>query len=337
MKSSKVRRFIATAMAAVMMFGSALNVSAAPSTGPTTVSGNGSSTGHVNRTILNMQWPTYNNEFDYVFDAERLIKEAGKYKAATVDFAEGVSDNGVYFNNNSKFDKSSAGLEVVNKSSVSVDVTVKAVPTVSEGSTMVAFASTKDALATEKTTPTMYMALSISGDEVVMTADEGAEKTKTISGCAANFELTSNADGSFTYAAKATVDDTLWQKTTVSLNGAGNTVENASGYTAPKITVTWSYKKTGMTSAVAYGNWSDGTLWLGKNSSTGFSSSSLTVEASVDGVDFVELSSSQFSINDAKWVSTNWANIQTALGGSSVESFKAIRITDGNTEYTYVQ
>lgn len=83
-----------------------------------------------------------------------------------------------------------------------------------------------------------------------------------------------------------------------------------------------------------YGTWSGSTLWIAKDSSNGFSSSNVTVEVSDGGTTYVTLSADKYSLNDANWISTTWANITSALGAEPSGTVY-VRITDGTTRYTF--
>lgn len=269
------------------------------------------------------------------------------------------------------YDNSSKAVAFSGMNSVDVDVSVTASVTASAGGKDIALVADEDALAAA-TTPALLMQLRVGSDpnaaseasdgdgttesmaDIKAITSTGATAKATIAGKPDNFKAETE-NGKFVYKVRTNTDTDNggtaldpWDSTTVQLIGKTNEAQipaGAGAMTAPTIELTWSVDKTPTTpptppaptytEASAHGNWSKGTLWLAKDASTGFSSSSLTVEVSDGGENYTVLASDKYAINDANWVSTTWANISGALGGT-LSGTAYVRITDGTTRYTFV-
>ena len=237
-----LKNVVTLTLAAAMVLGSTMTAFA--DGGGTT--GTGSSTGHVNTEILNVVYPTIDGDatpFAYIMDSERLIRTTGKYKNASVTLTPNEdSDTGVYFTTStSTFNNTSTALNVVNKSSMAVDVSATVKASVESGSTMVDLAESSDVSSTDLE---LYLGLKVGDDEKAVTADDGGvTATATVAGCPENYEYTSLDTGLYSYAMKDTADDTKWAKTTISMTGAVSAVDNTDSKAAPTLAVTWTAAK----------------------------------------------------------------------------------------------
>jgi len=96
----------------------------------------------------------------------------------------------------------------------------------------------------------------------------------------------------------------------------------------------YGYQKENFTDTTASGNWSGSDLWLSKDGTDGFSTTGLKVEVSDGGTTYKTLTADQYTVNEAGWVSTTWANIVAGIG-SEPSGHAFIRITDGTTRYVF--
>jgi hypothetical protein len=250
MKNSKVRRIIATAMASIMVLGSSMSVFAEDAVSGNTagVSGNGTSTGHVDRAIVNVAWPVEvanDTTFDYIMDAEGLVRETASINAVHVTIPDEADDTGVYFGTatDATYANYSAAKEVKNKSSISLNISATAVPSVSEG-TMVALAGSQADIEAEGDTPILLLELAVGDKKGSISTNKGVTVTKTVSGCSANYAVKNTTGTTYVYEMIDSPDDTKWATASISLNGATRKVKDVGSVKAPKITVTWSYAKT---------------------------------------------------------------------------------------------
>ena len=235
---SKMKRAVAIALAAAMTMGSTLTVSAADTTGSGETHGSGENEGHVEKEVINVVLPTMPEEgspFDYVTDPERLIKATAGARYEDYTFPEADSDTGVYFRVGEKeFSNTSKTLQVINKSSCDVTVTVTAGVTA---------AGDKDLkLATSSTTSAdnpLYLNLKVGTTDTTI-AETGTPVPKTIAGSPSNFEVQYTADG-YQYVTKE--DAAYWQALNFSLNGAVFEGVVEADTTAPTVDVTWAFAK----------------------------------------------------------------------------------------------
>ena len=256
-----------------------------------------------------------------------MIDLAGSLKDGTT-----VTKNaeGVYFKQkDGTYASSSEAIEFEGKNSIDVDVSVAAEVIASAEGKDIGLVSDDTAL-TAATTPALLMTLKV-GDATQAITSTGATAKATLAGKQDNFVVKSES-GEFKYVAK---DDAAgWEKTSVQLSGKTNEVDVPSDMTAPTIQLTWTIEKhMAYTDETGYGNWS-GDLWLGKDSSTGFDSSSLTVEVSDGGTTYVPVASDKYTMDSNNWVSISWANITEALGGEPSGTVY-VRVTDGTTRYIF--
>lgn len=331
----KNKKFIALILSAAMVFGSSMAVFAADG-----ADSEGTIFDHVNKDVIDVTLPTdqaVQDVFDYYVDPEGLIKSAG----TLADGATTVSgnDDGVYFKNsvsggNAGYSSSSDEVKFEGKNSVDVDVTVAVTVTATDAAKDIALVADQDAL-DAATGPALLMTLKVGSDSAVITS-AGATAKETVAGVPDNFEVKGNGS-EYVYGQKGS-GLAPWNSTTVQLSGKTNSKDvptGAGAMTVPKITLTWTVSKSGSsTQKTAYGRWTGSTVWIGVDAETGFSASNLTVEVSDGGTTYKTLATNLYSVNEANWVSTNWANIVTGLGGDPSGTV-FIRITDGTTQYVF--
>lgn len=253
----KMKKGIAVALTATMVFGSSLTALASD-TGTTpggsgNVSGSGTSEGHVNKEKLNVVLPTIDTDankspFKYTMDPERLIQETEgeKYAEGTI-FPAKDSDTGVYFlTGENKYENTSKVLQVINKSSCDVKLTVKVKATATAGAKDITLATSATP---SSTAAELYLGLKVGEKDAatVVSANESTI-TKTISGSPANFE-TAVENNAYTYKEKA--DASSWKAINISLTGAVSNKDIASDTTAPTVDVTWEWAKKGDNDAAA--------------------------------------------------------------------------------------
>ena len=250
------KKIAAIILTGTMVMGSSVAVFAETETGAKSSNGTAASTGHIDTEIVNVVYPieVANTTFSYIMDSERLVRATSKYKSASVTLTPSEEDDtGVYFlTAENTYGNTSKALEVTNKSSVDVDVTAKVVATVEEGKTMVDLADSADV---SDTALELYLGLKVGDTETAVTDDEnGVTATASVEGYADNYVITSESNGSYTYAMKASPDDTKWSKTTISLTGAVSAVSNDDELVGPNVAVTWSAAKKATDAAPSIAN-----------------------------------------------------------------------------------
>lgn len=264
------RKAIASVLAVTMVLGSSIMSFAGdvtPSEGVsnnTTLTASGNFEGHVEKSVVNVTLPTVSaDNYNFIIDPEALIQQTDgkRYPNATFD----TNAKGVYFANgvNASTGKTEYGAtsvmpDVINKSSVSVNVTMSieltdlnpSIKTVSESAVDVG------------TDANLWLAVTDGTDkeEVVGTT---ASMTKTIAGTAGNYVVSWNeAAGEYQYVIKDNASDSSWAKAALGLTGACNTNGDwsASGLSeGSTVEVTWKYEEvgagvTGTASVVKYQN-----------------------------------------------------------------------------------
>lgn len=243
-----VKRVAAIVLAATMAMGSTLTVFAEPEsqdpapTSPVTsgsTEGAGENEGHVEKKSINVVLPTMpetGSPFDYITDPERLIQGTEGAKYTDAQFPAKNSDTGVYFKVGvNKYANTSKTLQVINKSSCDVAVTV-AIEAEQKSAKDLPLASSA---ATSKDTP-LYLAVNVGSTSHALSSTSTPVK-KVIAGNADNFEITYNSeDDEYAYTTKK--DAVNWKALQFNVTGAVSedaVVEDDT--TAPTVKVTWSY------------------------------------------------------------------------------------------------
>lgn len=237
MQRKKLARFTAMALAAIMTLGGAITAMASDATSGTTT-GEGTNEGHLDRQVVEVVLPTVSEgstPFAYTMDLERLIQETNGAKyAEDVTFPAKASDTGVYFNVSGNYANASEELEVTNKSSVSINLTVEVAA--SEAATDVTLVSSNSFTGDAAQ---LYLALKV-GDEAAtpVVAGDKVSSTITIAGIADNFMAGVDEDNNYVYA--PIESPAPWKTATFCMVGAASKA-SAEGLTAPTLTVTWRY------------------------------------------------------------------------------------------------
>lgn len=236
----KLRKLAALGLAATMVMGSSV-VTFAADTSKGSQTGTGKLEGTVDTEVFSVVLPTTDEStFKFTLDPEGLIKktENAAYSGAT--FGEGT----LFFQTDTnQYSDTSKELQVVNKSSVDVDVALKAEVTDAGGIELNA-----DKTFEGDTSASMYLAIKSGEDEVAVTSDAPAEYAATVKKAPDGaYEYKYNSDGQkYSYELKADADSTVdFKKLTFAITGAANVNGDWSKLTsaAPKITVTWDVKK----------------------------------------------------------------------------------------------
>lgn len=241
----KLKRIAALALAATMVMGCSITALADP-LGSGTTDGDGTSEGHVEKELINVVLPTIaagSTPFAYTMDPERLIQatEAAMYADGAI-FPEAESDTGVYFlTEENTYANESNTLQVINKSSCPITLTVNVGATASAGGKDIALATSSTVATTG--TPDLYLGLKVGNDTQVVSTT-AANVVKTIPGVESNFEIAvTENNGTKSYAYQQKASTTAWKAIDISMEGAVSNLDIASDTTAPKVTVTWSYDK----------------------------------------------------------------------------------------------
>lgn len=241
MQNSKMKKGLALALAASMVIGSSLTVFAEDTPGGQGgATGAGTSEGHVKKEVTNVVLPTDADTatFAYKMDPERLIQgtTAGKYEEGTV-FPEAASDTGVYFLVGDKqYANTSKTLQVINKSSCNIKLTVGVKST--ENTTNDITMATSSTVST--TAPELYLGLKVGNDTAKVVGATEVTTDKVIAGMASNFETAVENDA-YVYREKA--DATTWKAMNICMEGAVSEKEIAADTTAPNVAVTWKWVK----------------------------------------------------------------------------------------------
>ena len=264
-----MKKFVALALATTMVLGNSLTAFAEETnTGNST--GAGTSEGHVDKKATNVVLPTEvaNSTFAYTMDPERLIVETSHEKYGDAVEFPASNDTGVYFNNGPKggdgadkdnviYANTSKALDVVNKSSHSIDLTVKAEAVA--GNNDIPLVAQSDI--TDAEAASLYLGLKVgSAAAETVLADTAATKTVSIAGTVGNFKTAvKNVDGvkSYEYRALTLAEykalagnsektqaeyDATWAKTSFNLEGeVTRDLQITSSTTAPSVKVTWSW------------------------------------------------------------------------------------------------
>lgn len=237
MQRKKLARFTAVALAAIMTLGSAVTALASDVATSGSVSGNGTNEGHLDRQVVDVVLPVVSADstmFAYTMDLERLIQETNHEKYGSVTFPAADADTGVYFNVSGNYANTSESLTVINRSSVSVNLTVEV--EASDDTTDVTLVSSNSSLATTDEAQ-LYLALKVGTQETPVVAGDKVSSTVTMGGIASNFKV-GVISGNYVYQP---IDSPApWKTATFCLTGAASEA-SAEGLTAPTLTVTWRY------------------------------------------------------------------------------------------------
>lgn len=239
------KKILAAGLAVSMVMGSSVVAFAAEGSG----SGSGSLDVVEKSDVFDVVLPTDSGTtFDYILDPTGVIKatEAEKYGGAT--FADGAT---VFFANAATteggsvtYSATSDAIKAVNKSTMDVDITVKASVADVSGITM-ASSGTFDA---DDTSAGLYLALKDSdtnNSDTAVTAD-GVELTSTIAALDDAYE-TKYVDGKYVKQLKA--DATGFEEYSFQLTGTCNPKGEWAGLTEepPVVSVVWSIEDPTMT------------------------------------------------------------------------------------------
>lgn len=238
MKSFK--KIAAVTMAATMLLGSSLMVSAAgPSGGDT---GSGSYEGYVDETsVFSASIPTNAaNVFNFFVDPNKLLEETGYARLtgkSAADFEAGATLFFTRTGAEKEFGKDSDKVTAKNMSSYDVNIEVSATITGINGITM----SDSDTIGSDVQEPTLYLAIVHDSDTEAVSAEEGGLLSGTIAGTPDNFSIQYNAEkGKYEYAQVESVDDSTWATYDFYLTGAcGGTWTDAQAEATPTVELTW--------------------------------------------------------------------------------------------------
>lgn len=234
------KKITAITMAATMLLGSSLTVSAAGPTGGDT--GSGSYEGYVDETsVFSASIPTNAaNVFNFFVDPNGLLEETGYARLtgkSAADFEAGATLFFTRTGAEKEFGKDSDKVTAKNMSSYDVNIEVSATITGIDGITM----ADSDTIAPEEQNPTLYLAIVHDSDKEAVKAEEGGLLSGTIAGTPGNFEIQYNAEkGKYEYAQKAGVEDSTWATYDFYLTGAcGGTWTDAQAEATPTVELTW--------------------------------------------------------------------------------------------------
>lgn len=232
------KRILAVGLAASMVMGSSVVAFAAEGTG----TGSGSLDVVEKSDVFQVELPTDSGtSFNYILDPTGVIKEtdAAKYEGAT--FAENAT---VFFANAAtteggatSYSATSDAIKAVNKSTMDVQIKVKASVAAASGITM----SSTDTFDSADTTAGLYLALKDSDTNNADTAitTSGVELTSTIAALDDAYE-TKYVDGKYVKQLKA--DATGFEEYSFQLTGTCNPNGKWTGLTEtpPEVNVVWS-------------------------------------------------------------------------------------------------
>lgn len=234
------KKALAGMLATTMVLGMSMTALAATGseTGSGSTTGSGDFEGHVDKEIIAVTFPTDSTSvFNYKMDPEGLIATTDGAKHSGATFEPGAN---VYFQSaENTWTSESKKLEVVNKGTVSVDVTILA-QTDENNDVAMAASDTFTGNNAE-----LYLGLKVAdqAEVAVDTTDTAGKVTVGLKGNDANFEITTT-DSGYAYEEKSGVPDTAWNSFAFGLRGKCNPNGDYSktGLTASGVTVTWSYE-----------------------------------------------------------------------------------------------
>lgn len=232
------KKVLAVGLTASMVMGSSVAAFAAEGGG----TGSGSLDVVEQSDVFDVVLPTDSGTtFNYILDPTGVIKATNAEKYGGADFADGAT---VFFANAAEtegdpasYSATSDAIKAVNKSTMDVDITVKASVAAASGITM-ASSSTFDSA---DTTASLYLALKDSDTNNSDTAitEDGVELTSTIAALDGAYE-TKYEDGK--YIKKLKDDATGFEEYSFQLTGACNPKGEWAGLTEvpPTVDVVWS-------------------------------------------------------------------------------------------------
>ena len=290
------KRILAVGLAASMVMGSSVVAFAAEGTG----TGSGSLDVVEKSDVFQVQLPTDSGTmFNYILDPTGVIKatSAEKYSGAT--FGEGT----VFFANAAtteggatSYSATSDAIKAVNKSTMDVQIKVKASVAAASGITM----SSTDTFDSADTTAGLYLALKDSDTNNSNTAitTSGVELTSTIAALADAYE-TKYVDGK--YVKQLEADATGFKEYSFQLTGACNPKGKWTGLTEtpPTVNVVWSI--------------ADPTAPVGPqvtvSTSGAISITGLTAEQNYTSSDITAPNGSTYdsNVNPIDWNTDNWS------------------------------
>lgn len=250
------KRFMAFVMTGVLLASpvSPIVASAAEVTGSETMtapaSGNAVASGEVEdfvkTDVFKVVLPTSaDSTFKFVMDPQGLINKTNAAAKTSGDVY--ASGDTIYFQTASgNYTNTSKAVQVLNRGTVEVDVTVEATLVSGDGITMAASGDYSDAT---NTTPSLYLALiEVSGNAAVATdvldSTDGAKLTKTLAAASGDLYEYTYASGNYKYDLKPAVasgDSTIFPHYEFALTGACNPNADWSTLTgaAPSVKVVW--------------------------------------------------------------------------------------------------
>ena len=310
MNKKFLKRMVAFAMAATLVLGNgALAFAAGDASGTGGATGTGSQEGHVDKKVVSVTLPANTTStYNYKVDPERLVPTASgplrtSYTGAT--FTDDAKVYGVYFASSSAastvYKNESETRKVTNKSSVDIDLTVKA-EFVSQAATDIKVIGDTEAAGVNFTTSggvtagVLYMQLKMTTGAAAVTKGitntTAAELTATIGGKEDNFGLFTSGDG-YEYREKAQSDLVDWDFAEISLLGKCTYAESSDTLTAPDVQVTWSWADPTATPSVSL---TGGT----KSSASGVDFDVTFNKGTAKKCDFVGLDSGE-TLSSVKW------------------------------------
>ncbi|MCH5261308.1 MAG: hypothetical protein J1F42_00180 [Lachnospiraceae bacterium] len=234
------KKITAVTMAATMLLGSSLTVSAAGPTGGDT--GSGSYEGYVDETsVFSASIPTNAaNVFNFFVDPNGLLEETGYARLtgkSAADFEAGATLFFTRTGAEKEFGKDSDKVTAKNMSSYDVNIEVSATVTGIDGITM----AESDTIAPEEQNPTLYLAIVHDSDTEAVSAEEGGLLSGTIAGTPTNFEIQYNTEkGKYEYAQKAADQLSDWATYDFYLTGAcGGVWTDEQAEATPEIALIW--------------------------------------------------------------------------------------------------
>lgn len=340
----KMKKGVALALTATMVLGSTVTAFAADTNSGSTT-GEGTSEGHVDKHVINVELPTVaegSTPFAYTMDAERLVQETDGAKYENAVFPAKDGDTGVYFltgqNDDGKnvYANTSTALKATSKSSADVKLTVEV--TADSKDSDISLVDT--APASDVTDPQLYLALNVGGTTKAIKKGETAKAEVTLAGKDDNFETTVDNE-KYVYTEKKVEEGgtpLTWNEESISLTGAVSKA-SAKDLTAPTLTVTWKYEDPAATPETVAGGifYDDSTndWWLGTSDSAGFESGITLGDVTVNG-QAIDGTVTDFEGED--WVVIKWSDYVDAGYDQDETEFDFTAVVNGITytaHYTY--
>ena len=340
-----MKKAIASMLAVTMVLGSSIMSfagAATPASNPssssneTTASGNFE--GHVDKSVFSVTLPTVSaDNYNFIIDPEALISATNGKRYGDNAIFDPAATSGVYFANSVANDgkvtykNESAKMDVINRSSVSVNVTMAIEITDLNDNIKVVSQNSDVNVGTDAN---LWLAVTDGTNEVSVNGTT-ASLTTLIDGKPDNYTVSWNAAADkYLYVIADGTPDNTWETASLGLKGACNTSASANWSAAglseeSTVKVTWSYEGVGATvEAGIFYDSKTNDWWIGVSEDEGFATGITLGDVTVNG-DPINATVKAYGGTD--WVLVKWSDYKTAGYDTSERSFDFTAVINGTT------